>query len=150
IAQTVLAARGPGVPKPLIASPSDGLAEAMFDLASVLNQSETMDLALVYVRFALALQPDFGLAQLLLADVLSAQNEPAQSLAVLEQIPKNSPYSWSARLRAAANLDTLDRTDEAIAQLRQMAAEAPKTIGADVQLGDVLRNKKRFEEAGVA
>src|SRR5262249_53333335 len=95
IAQTVLAARGPGVPKPRIAYPSDGLEEAMFDLASVLNQSETMDLALVYVRFALALQPDFGLAQLLLADVLSAQNEPAQSLAVLEQIPKNSPYSWS-------------------------------------------------------
>jgi Flp pilus assembly protein TadD len=31
-----------------------------------------------------------------------------------------------------------------------MAAEAPKTIGADVQLGDVLRNKKRFEEAGAA
>jgi tetratricopeptide (TPR) repeat protein len=150
IAQTVLAARGSGVPKPLIAAPSDGLAEAMFDLASVLNQSETIDLALVYVRFALALQPDFGLAQLLLADVLSAQNEAAQSLAVLEQIPKNSPYSWSARLRAAANLDTLDRTDEAIAQLRQMAVEAPKTIGADVQLGDTLRNKKRFEEAGAA
>jgi tetratricopeptide (TPR) repeat protein len=150
IAQTVLAARPAGVPKPLIASAKDGLAEGMFDLASVLNQSETIDLALVYVRFALALQPNFRLAQLLLADVLSSQNEPAQSLAVLEQIPKTSPYSWSARLRAAANLDTLDRSDEAIAQLKQMAAEAPKTIGADVQLGDVLRNKKRFEEAGAA
>jgi Flp pilus assembly protein TadD len=31
-----------------------------------------------------------------------------------------------------------------------MAAEAPKTIGADVQLGDALRNKKRFEDAGAA
>ncbi|HWB50444.1 MAG TPA: tetratricopeptide repeat protein [Stellaceae bacterium] len=150
IAQTVLAARPPGVPKPVIASASDGVAEAMFDLASVLNQSETLDLALVYDRFALALQPDFRLAQLLLADILSAQNEPAQSLAVLEQIPQTSPYSWSARLRGAANLDALDRSDEAIAQLKQMAAEAPKTIGADVQLGDILRNKKRFDEAAAA
>ena len=150
IAQTVLAARPPGVPKPLIGSASDGFAEAMFDLASVLNQTETIDLALIYDRFALALKPDFRLAQLLLADVLSTQSEPAQALAVLEQIPRTSPYSWSARLRAAACLDELDRTDEAIAQLRQMAQEAPKTIGADVQLGDILRNKKRFDEAAVA
>jgi tetratricopeptide (TPR) repeat protein len=150
IAQTVLAARPPGVPKPLIASASDGLAEAMFDLASVLNQTETIDLALVYDRFALALQPDFGLAELLLADILSAQDKPDQSLAVLEQVPKTSPYSWSARLRTAANLDTLDRSDEAIAQLKQMAQEAPKTIGADVQSGDLLRNKKRFTEAAAA
>ncbi|HTQ34097.1 MAG TPA: tetratricopeptide repeat protein [Stellaceae bacterium] len=150
IAQTVLAARPPGVPKPEIASASDGLAEAMFDLASVLNQSETLDLALIYDRFALNLKPNFRLAQLLLADVLATQNEPAQSLAVLEPIPKTSPYSWSARLRAAADLDQLDRSDEAISQLRDMAAEQPKTIGADVQLGDILRNKKRFGEAAAA
>lgn len=150
IAQTVLAARGPGVPKPLIGSATEGLAEAMFDLASVLNQTETIDLALVYARFSLALQPNFRLGQLLLADVLTTQEKADQSLAVLEQIPRNSPYSWSARLRIAANLDTLDRSDEAITQLKEMAAESPKTIGADVQLGDVLRNKKRFAEAAAA
>jgi tetratricopeptide (TPR) repeat protein len=149
IAQSVLASRI-GVPKPLIANAKEGLAEAMFDLASVLNQSETLDLALVYDRVALELQPDFGLAQLLLADVLSAQNEPEQSLAVLEKIARTSPYFWSARLRIAANLDTLDRADEAIALLRAMAAESPKSVGADVQLGDLLRNKKRFPEAVVA
>lgn len=150
IAQTVLAARPAGMPKPVIASAADGLAEAMFDLASVLNQSETLDLALIYDRFALKLKPDFRLAQLLLADVLTAQTKPAQSLAVLEQIPKGSPYSWSARLRAAADLDQLDRSDEAIAQLKEMAAEPPKTIGASIQLGDILRGKKRFDEAAAA
>ncbi len=150
IAQTVLATRPPGVPKPTIGSAADGLAEAMFDLASVLNQTETADLSLIYDRFALALQPDFRLAQLLLADVLSTQDEPAQSLAILQQIPQDSPYSWSARLRAAADLDALDRSDEAIAQLKQMAQQAPKAIGADVQLGDILRNKKRFDEAAAA
>lgn len=150
IAQTVLATRSPGTPKAMINSASDGLAEAMFDLASVLNQTETIDLALIYDRFALWLQPDFRLAQLLLADVLSTQNEPAQSLAVLQAIPKSSPYSWSARLRATADLDDVDRSDEAITQLKAMAAEQPKTIGADVQLGDILRNKKRYPEAAAA
>ena len=150
IAETVLSARPPGVPKAMIASATDGLAESMFDLASVLNQTETIDLALIYDRFALWLQPDFRLAQLLIADVLSTQNEPAQSLAVLQSIPKTSPYSWSARLRAAADLEDLDRADEAITELKQMATEQPKTIGADIQLGDIFRNKKRYDEAAAA
>ena len=122
----------------------------MFDLASVLNQPETVDLALLYDRVALALRPQFPLAQLLLSDILSAQSKPEESLAVLSEIPKDLPYYWSAQLRAAVNLDTLDRTDEAIAQLKTMAAENPNSIGALVTLGDILRAKKRFAEAADA
>ncbi len=66
---------------------------------------------------------------------------------MLAEIPPSSPYSWSARLRVAVNLDMLDRSDEAIAQLREMAAEAPTLVGAEMQLGDLLRSKKRFGEA---
>jgi Flp pilus assembly protein TadD len=87
------------------------------------------------------------LAQLLLADVLSAQNKPELSLSALAEIPQSSPYWWSARLRIAANLELLDRTDEAIDQLKEMAAEEPTRAGADMQLGDLLRGKKRFTEA---
>jgi Flp pilus assembly protein TadD len=87
------------------------------------------------------------LAQLLLADVLSAQNKPEASLAVLAEIPPSSPYSWSARLRIAANLEMLNRTDEAITQLKEMSEEAPRRASAAMQLGDLLRAKKRFAEA---
>jgi Flp pilus assembly protein TadD len=147
LAESVLASRPAGVPPPQIGSAEDGLAEALFDLASVVNQPETLDLALLYVRCALELRPHMVLAQLLLADVLSAQNKPELSLAVLAQVPQGSPYSWSARLRVAANLELLDRTDEAIAQLKAMAVEEPTRAGADMQLGDLLRSKKRFTEA---
>jgi tetratricopeptide (TPR) repeat protein len=147
LAMSVIALRSPGPPQPTIRSPADGLAEAMFDLASVLNQAETIDLSLLYDRFALAVRPQFPLAQLLLADILSAQNKPEQSLAVLAEIPAGSPYSWSARLRGAVNLDTLERTDEAIAQLKTMAAENSRLIGAQVELGDIFRSKKRFGDA---
>ena len=123
------------------------MAEALFDLASVVNQPETLDLALLYVRCALDLRPHMVLAQLLLADVLSAQNKPEQSLKILAEVPQSSPYWWSARLRIAANLELLDRIDEAIDQLKEMAAEEPKRAGADMQLGDLLRGKKRFTEA---
>src|SRR6266446_4511835 len=147
LAESVLASRPAGVPPALIGSAEDGLAEALFDLASVVNQPETLDLALLYGRCALRLRPHMVLAQLLLADVLSAQNKPDLSLAILAEIPQSSPYSWSARLRIAANLELLDRTEEAIAQLKAMAAEEPTRAGADMQLGDLLRGKKRFTEA---
>jgi tetratricopeptide (TPR) repeat protein len=132
---------------PLIDTAEEGLAEALFDLASVVNQPETIDLALLYARSALELRPHMALAQLLLSDVLSAQNKPEESLAVLREIPASSPYSWSARLRVAADLEMLDRTEEAVAQLREMSAEAPTRAGAEMQLGDLLRSKKRFTEA---
>jgi tetratricopeptide (TPR) repeat protein len=147
---SVAAARGTGKPQPPIRSAADGLAEAMFDLASVLNQAETIDLALLYDRFALALRPKFPLGQLLLADVLSAQHKPEESLAVLAEVQPGSPYYWSARLRAAINLDTLDRTDDAIAALKALTAENTDLVAAQMQLGDILRNKKRYAEAVTA
>jgi Flp pilus assembly protein TadD len=79
--------------------------------------------------------------------VLSAQNKPELSLDVLARIPQTSPYWWASRLRVAASLEMLDRTDEAIAQLKEMAAEEPPRAGAEMQLGDLLRGKKRFNEA---
>jgi tetratricopeptide (TPR) repeat protein len=147
LAESVLAHKPAGPPPPLINTAEEGLAEALFDLASVVNQPETIDLALLYARCALQLRPDLPLAQLLLSDVLSAQNKPEVSLSILGKFPSSSPYSWSARLRIAANLEMLERTDEAIAQLREMSAEAPTRAGAEMQLGDLLRAKKRFSQA---
>jgi tetratricopeptide (TPR) repeat protein len=150
LAESVLATKPVGIPAPLIGSAEDGLAEALFDLASVVNQPETTDLALLYVRCALDLRPHLAVAQLLLADILSGENKPQESLDVLAEIPGNSLYSWSARLRAAANLEALDRIEEAVAELRAMAAKEPSRASAEIQLGDLLRGQKRFSEAAGA
>jgi tetratricopeptide (TPR) repeat protein len=147
LAESAIASRTAEPPPALIGSPEDGLAEALFDLASIVNQPETLDLALLYARCAIELRPELTLARLLLSDVLSAENKPELSLEILSAIPQSSPYWWAARLRVAASLEMLDHTDEAIAQLKEMAAEEPLRAGADMQLGDLLRSKKRFNEA---
>jgi tetratricopeptide (TPR) repeat protein len=145
-----MAGAAPDPTRAVVGTPKQGLAEALFDLASIVNRPETIDLALLYDRYALELRPDLTVARLLLADVLTAQDKAEASLAVLGQIPEGSPYSWSARLRAAANLEMLDRTDEAIAEMQAMAAQDPHRAGAVMQLGDLLRSKKRFLEAADA
>jgi len=147
LAESAAATKVPQPAPALISSPQDGLAEAFFDLASIVNQPETLDLALLYARCAVELRPDLTLAQLLLSDVLSAENKPELSLEILSAVPRGSPYWWAARLRAAASLEMQERTDEAITQLKEMSAEEPRRAGAEMQLGDLLRSKKRFNEA---
>jgi Flp pilus assembly protein TadD len=136
-----------GVPQAPVRSANDGFAEAMFDLASVLDEPETIDLSLVYDRFALALRPDFPLARLLLSDILATDRRPAESLAALDNIPEGSPYYAAAQLRRAIDLDALGRQDDAIGLLRQAAAAEPKAIGPELELGDILRDKKDFADA---
>jgi tetratricopeptide (TPR) repeat protein len=150
LAESVLASKPLGTPPPLVGSATDGLAEALFDLASVVNRPETQDLALIYDRCALDLRPHLTVAELLLADILSDEDEPQQSLAILADIPASSGYSWSAQLRVAANFETLGRIDEAVAQLQAMAAKEPGRASAEIQLGDLLRDQKRFSEAAAA
>jgi tetratricopeptide (TPR) repeat protein len=134
-------------PPPRIASPADGAAEALFDIASILNQSETADLSLIYGRLAVELKPDFPLAALLVGDILESQHRSAEALAIDRSIDARSPYGWAARLRAAANLQALDKTDQAISELKAMAAERPDRMQPLVQIGDILRGKSRFAEA---
>jgi tetratricopeptide (TPR) repeat protein len=134
-------------PPPRIASAADGAAEALFDIASIMNQSETADLSLIYGRLAVELKPDFPLAQLLVGDILESEHRSADALAIDRAIDPRSPYAWAARLRAAANLQTLGKTDEAVSELKAMAAERPDRTQPLVQLGDILRGKNRFSEA---
>jgi tetratricopeptide (TPR) repeat protein len=138
------------VPPPIVASARDGAAEALFDLASVFNQRQTLETALVYARLALDLRPDLGLAQLLLAEIQEDQHHTEEALAIYRSVGSGSPLAWTARLRAALALDQLGRTDEAVALLRQMAADQPKRQEALASLGDILRGHNRFDEAVTA
>ena len=135
------------VPPRVIATPADGAAEAMFDLAGLLNLPETMDASLVYARLALDLSPHFALAQMLVGEIRSAQQRPAEALALYQAVDPKSPYAWMAQLRGAIELDALDRTDEAASRLKALAAERPKRSEPLIELGDILRSHKRFAEA---
>lgn len=150
LAEMALAEKPAGRTPPLIGSPIDGLAESLFDLASIVNRPETIDLALLYSRCTLALRPNLTVGELLLADILSDEDDPEGSLSVLASIPASSRYGWSAQLRMAANLETLGRTEQAVAQLQAMAAKEPRWASAEIQLADLLRGQKRFSEAADA
>jgi tetratricopeptide (TPR) repeat protein len=135
------------IPPPGVASATNGLAEAMFDIASVLNQRETEDLSLLYAQLALDLAPKHALAELLVGEIAESEGRLNEALAIDRSVDPQSPFSWSARLRVAEVLDELDRTDEAVAELKRMAAERPNSPQALIELGDILRGRSKFAEA---
>jgi Flp pilus assembly protein TadD len=143
-------ATGPLLTEPLIHTPTEGMAEALFDLASLLNQQNLDDLAMVMVRLSLHLQPDLDIALLLAADILEGSDREEQAIAMYQRIPTSSPLSWSSRLRSATLLDDLGRTDDAIATLSALADERPTRPDALIAMGDLLRGKERFAEAVTA
>ena len=135
------------VPRPLVTSATDGAAEALFDLASLLDQAETLDAALIYVRLALDLKPDYPLAHLLTGEIRAQQDQSEEALALYRRVDPASPYSWTARMRIALTLDTLSRTDEALKLLETLAAEQPARPAPLIELGDILRSHSRFADA---
>jgi tetratricopeptide (TPR) repeat protein len=137
-------------PPATVGSLKDGLAEALFDLASVLNQRDTQDLALIYARLTLELAPKYVLAQMLIAEIAESEQRLPEALVVYRSIDRASPFGWSARLRGAEVLDELDRTDEAVGELKQMAAERSTSAQPSIELGDILRGRNRFPDAVAA
>jgi Flp pilus assembly protein TadD len=87
---------------------------------------------------------------MLVAEIEEATHNTARSLAIYQAIDRASPVSWSARLKAALELDELNRTDEAVSLLQAMAAERPQRAEALVTLGDVQRGREHFSEAVAA
>ena len=136
-----------GTPAPLVSTAAEGAAEALFNLAGLLNQEGASDLALVYDRMALRLRPDFPIGKILLGEVLAAQDRAEAAVAVYREVPEGSPYHYIAQLRIAGGLDELGRTDSAIDILEAQAEAFPERFEPLYQLGNLHRADERFEQA---
>lgn len=133
--------------KPVMASPADGAAEALFQASGALAQKDARDQALMVGKLGLYLKPNFPFLQMFVAELLDAAGRPADANRVYAAIDRASPLAWQARLARAENLNRMDRFPEAEKELRAMAAERPADPHALLLLGDMLRQRERFVEA---
>lgn len=135
---------------PIIATPAEGLAEAFFDLGSILQSENVEDQAKVFGRLALELDPDLDIARLLLGNLLQQRDRCAEAIDMYRSIHKDSIYRWSADISVADCQQKLDDLDGAIATLNGLVKSRPHRIEAVVELGDLYRREKRFADAADA
>jgi Flp pilus assembly protein TadD len=131
-------------------SATNGTADAFFDIASALRRQTSRDIGIAFAQLALNLDPKLTLAKVLLGNMYENESRLAAANAIYAKIDAKSPFSWSTQLRVAANLDRLDKVDEAIKRLRKLAEKHPKEPEPLINLGDILRGHERFAEAVTA
>jgi tetratricopeptide (TPR) repeat protein len=131
---------------PLVDSPQTGAAEALYGIGASLTRRGGEDLALVYLQLALYLAPNHSLALLSLADLYESVKKPQMAIKVYERVPANSPLKRNAQIQQATDLDTAERSDEAIKILKDVTAQDPKDLEALMALGNIERGRKKFAD----
>jgi tetratricopeptide (TPR) repeat protein len=130
----------------LVESAQAGAAEALYGIGATLTRRGGEDLALVYLQLALYLQSNHPLALLSLADLYESVKKPKMAIKVYERMPASSPLKRNAQIQLATNLDTAERSEEAIKLLKGVIADAPKDIEAIMALGNIERGRKKFAD----
>ncbi|HWP27255.1 MAG TPA: tetratricopeptide repeat protein [Xanthobacteraceae bacterium] len=136
---------------PLIATAQEGAAEVLYGIGSAIGSRRSDDdIGIIYLQLALYLAPNHALALLSLADMYEQLKKSQLAIKVYERIPLDSPLRRNAEIQLAANLDTLDRPEEAKKRLEKLIAEKPDDIEAVMALGNILRGRKQYTECANA
>jgi tetratricopeptide (TPR) repeat protein len=133
--------------KPVIDSLAQGAAEIYFTLASLLFGDGPDQSAMLYLRLALALRPDFPAAQMLLANLYEQQDQHTAAVEVYRAIDQNSVFYQQGRIRIALNYHAAGQSDEAIALLETLIASEPENEEAVTLLGDMYRHAKAYAKS---
>jgi tetratricopeptide (TPR) repeat protein len=137
-------------PDRLVATPADGAAEALFGIAASLTDQTSADVAILYLRFALYLSPNFNLAKIVLADRFEALEKYDDAIAVYQSVDADSPYGPAAAVQVAVDQMKLDQNDKAIEGLTALVSKRPDDDSAWTSLGDAYRAESKFDKAADA
>ena len=132
-------AAGPAKIMPLVATPADGVAEALFGLAASLSDNASADVSVLYLRMALYLRPDLALGQILLASRFDQLHKYDDAITAYRAVDAASPYRRLAVLGLAQDLTRVEKTDAAIVELKRLTAADAKDSEAWIALGDSYR-----------
>jgi tetratricopeptide (TPR) repeat protein len=104
-------------------------------------------MGIIFLQFALYLEPDFPLAQVALAEAYDSAKRYDLELAAFDNINEDSPLWLNVQIQKALALNSLERVDDAKAWLEKIIAKSPKDIRPLDALGNILRSHERYAEA---
>jgi tetratricopeptide (TPR) repeat protein len=141
--------------EPMVKDTSAGGAEVLYGLgayglgAAGSRQGDEIA-AVVFLRLALALQPEHVLALDTLGEAYGRLKQYQSAIEVYDQTPDSSPMRVNADIHVALLLDALGKSDEATKRLQGIVAEHPSSAEALSALADLQRSRKNFVESAEA
>jgi tetratricopeptide (TPR) repeat protein len=131
---------------PMVQTPEAGAAEALYGIGAVVGRRGGEELGLAYLQLALYLEPNHPLALLSLADLYETMKKPQLAIDMYRRVPADSPLHRNSEIQLAANLDSLDKTEEAKEHLRKLIEENPADMEAIMMLGHIERSRKQYAD----
>jgi tetratricopeptide (TPR) repeat protein len=131
---------------PMVQSPGAGAAEVLYGIGAVVGRRGGEELGLAYLQLALYLEPRHPLALLSLADLYETMKKPQLAIEMYRRVPEESPLHRNSEIQLAANLDSLEKTEEAKEHLRKLIEENPSDIEAIMMLGHIERTRKQYAD----
>ena len=144
VADSIEDRRRPGLFAPSV---QDGAAEMFHGIGVALARDGSSDLALVFLRLGLYLNPDADVIALVLGQILDGAGEHQAANAIYEGVSEASPLKPTAIVRVAENLDAMGDRDEALRRLTNIVQANPDDLDALSVLGDLQRTAERYADA---
>ena len=139
--------RRPGI---FTANVQVGAAEMFHGLGVALARDGSPDIALVFLRMGLYLDPKADVIAVAVGEVLDRVGQAEAANRIYDSIPTNSPMKPAAVVRFANNLDVLGNRDEALRRLGNIVATRPDDLDAVFTYAELLRFDEQYEKAAEA
>lgn len=130
-----------------IEKPSDGVAAALYDVATVLHQEGSSRLAILYAQMAHYLAPKDDFTKLLLSDILVTDVVKTQAEDFLKDVSKDSDLYVLAQMRLSQLYQQQENYDAAVVILEKLQNDPLVKTQAAMELGDLYRRKEDFAKA---
>ncbi len=147
VKQAVEEERRPGI---FTANVQIGAAEMFHGLGVALARDGSPDIALVFLRLGLYLDPKADVIAVAVGEVLDRVGQAEAANRIYESIPNDSPMKPAAVVRFAHNLDVLGDREEALRRLGNIVATRPDDLDAVFTYAELLRFDEQYEKAAEA
>lgn len=130
-----------------VQTPRQGVAAALYDVATVLHQENSSRLALLYAQLAHVLAPQDAFVNMLLGDILAVSGVPETAEPYYRAVPQNSDFFVLAQMRLAQLFESMNDISKAIALLDDLSKDELVRRQALVEIGDIHRRRENFVKA---
>lgn len=138
-----------GTVDPLVTTPAEGVAEALYGLGSAISR-DGEELSAVYLQTSRYLDEDLDAAAIALGTLFDQLGNNARAIEYLDSVDPASPMKREAEIQIGLHYNVLDDLEQARAHLEDLVKEDPSDLEAVTALGNVLRSHSLFEEAEAA
>ncbi len=134
------------LPKNII-SPSQGISEAIYNLAKTLYSQNMNETSLALAQTALYLDPENHIVKYLISLNLDGLRKKELALEYLKKIPVGSYVSWNAHINIAELYMDLENYDSAADFLHKLKKNNPQKIEVLYKLGELYHVQKKYDYA---